>query len=398
MATASSDAEAVVPQLSRLRKVELHAHLNGCIREATLLELARERGVVLSSTVLHAPVSDGAAGAPSAPRDRRRSTGAHRSDRPRSLTECFQVFREIARAVNDLPALERIAREALRDHDAWGVAYLELRTTPKRLLVDSRRDRRTASKRDYAETVLRVMRECAADPAFRVTCRLILAVDRSLPLAEARETLALAVQLRAAHPGLVVGVDLGGNPLCGDFRDFRDLLQETREAGLKVTLHCAETPCDEGTDAYAEAAAMLDFRPDRLGHAILLPPPLQQRLRDLRIPVETCPTSNVMTLELHKPADGDLVHGLRQHALLRDWVAQGHPLTIGTDDPGVFHTDPTRELLLLLQCLGLTVAQLAEILLRSVDYAFCEEATKDRIRMEMINAAEEASDRIDCKV
>lgn len=93
-----------------------------------------------------------------------------------------------------------------------------------------------------------------------------------------------------------------------------------------------------------EAQDILDFAPERLGHALLLPASLQTKL--LRIPIETCPTSNVMTLELNRHENGahlTLLQGLAQHDNLRTWLKVSHPLTICTDDPGVFGTDLTTE-------------------------------------------------------
>jgi adenosine deaminase len=106
---------------------------------------------------------------------------------------------------------------------------------------------------------------------------------------------------------MVVGVDLGGNTTKQDFGMFQHLFQQAQNAGLNVTLHCAELPIkddpnnhdDDNRRRYKEAAAMLHFQPDRLGHALLLPPSLQALLKQLQIPVETCPTSNVTTTAIN---------------------------------------------------------------------------------------------------
>ena len=104
-------------------------------------------------------------------------------------------------------------------------------------------------------------------------------------------------------------------------------------------------------------------------------------LSDLKIPVESCPTSNVMTLELAKHFDGSLLDGLREHPQLENWLQTKHPISIGTDDPGVFHTTATKELLLLQKAFHLDKTDLQRISLDSINQAFCSEATK----LEVIN-------------
>jgi adenosine deaminase len=139
-------------------------------------------------------------------------------------------------------------------------------------------------------------------------------------------------------------------------------------------------PCD-GDDqatktAFEEAQSILNFGPDRLGHALLLPPPLHKKLSDLKIAVESCPTSNVMTLELAKHSSGSLLEGLKKHPQLEYWLRTKHPISIGTDDPGVFHTTATKELLLLQKAFGLEKSELKRIVLDSMDQAFCDDVTK----------------------
>jgi adenosine deaminase len=269
-----------------------------------------------------------------------------------------------------------------------------------------------------------------------------VAVDRSQSLQEATENIDLAIEFYNSNnsnnnktdeipPPRVVGVDLGGNPTKQDFQMFAPLFSKARRAGLKVTLHCGEVPCvndlknhvkddanirQEGAAVaqYDEAVAILDFKPDRLGHAMLLPPNLQARIVQERIPVETCPTSNVMTLELtnknkaviarHHDNDnsndnggdgdeigshnnnydnGNLIAGLRHHPTLKLWLQQEHPLCISTDDPGVFCTSLTQELLLVATTFQIAKEQLAEIVVFSMQHAFCDSDTKSRIQKRM---------------
>ncbi len=365
--------------LRDLPKIELHAHLNGSIREATLFELAEERMIQLNSNYFEASSSAS---------DQAKSNGEHSNnyDRPvliynkrhRSLMECFDIFSEIGKVIVDLEAIGRITREALEDFAKEGVVYLELRSTPKRLLgkrqhcngsfsLSSVATDDLATKRQYCETVIKTIIEFRkeeedryandledagiSNPRLPMVASFIVSVDRSHPIEYGFEHIDLAIELAKEYPGVVVGVDLGGNPLKSSFVDFRDCFEKARRSGLlSVTLHCAEVPCsddDRDSEAYADAKAILDFGPERLGHALILPPSLQSQLAELRIPVETCPTSNVMTTELvEKTSGGSLVDGVKRHPQLKCWLENNHPLCICTDDPGVFDTNATQEFVL----------------------------------------------------
>lgn len=210
----TSPAEEAQLDLARhLPKVELHAHLNGCIRESTLFELANERGIKLNEHHFAKEPDPG-------------DDHSMYNVRPRSLGDCFEMFSEITKCVDDLAALSRITSEALEDFAEQHVAYLELRSTPKKLLIKTGTNE-MATKRDYCKTVLECMQEFEKKEEQRYTsettsrdrlsrlpmvCRFIVAVDRSQPLADAREHVQLAETLTREFGGLVVGVDLGGNP------------------------------------------------------------------------------------------------------------------------------------------------------------------------------------------
>lgn len=77
-----------------------------------------------------------------------------------------------------------------------------------------------------------------------------------------------------------------------------------------MTVHCGEVP--DGPDFLAVIA----FRPERLGHAVILSDEVREALLSAvpRIPIEVCPTSNLLTLALSD-------HG--EHPTVQDWIREG---------------------------------------------------------------------------
>lgn len=105
-------------------------------------------------------------------------------------------------------------------------------------------------------------------------------------------------------------------------------------------------------------------------------------LDNIRIPVECCPTSNVMTLELAKHFKGDLVHGLRRHPRLKDWIDSEYPISINTDDPGIFNTNSTNELVLLAEAFEIKEPNIIKnIIEQSVEQIFESEEVKESLRV-----------------
>jgi adenosine deaminase len=344
--------------MDQVPKVELHAHLNGCIPPDLLRELAEERSVSLSAKHFAGTTSN-----------------------LRSLADCFDLFAELPNVINDLRALRRIAQAALEFFAEHHVVYLELRSTPKRLWKDFRNQEpgdgplnNNATKLDYVRTVLDTIAafnekeeeqynrlvvkglETSDATAIRLplVCRFIVSIDRAASLHEAAENVAAAVAFQST--GLVVGLDLGGNPTKQSFAIFASVFAQARkEYGLKCTIHCAEVESDEYRD-------ILMFRPDRLGHAVLMPP---EAFAGLDIPVETCPTSNLLTLELHHQST------TLQTMNVQQWIVDDYPFVICTDDPGIFHTNPSQELQLLKDAFG-TALDVERLMLRCIHYGFAE--------------------------
>ncbi|KAL8151195.1 hypothetical protein V2J09_021003 [Rumex salicifolius] len=333
-------------------KVELHAHLNGSIRDSTLMELARalvEKGIIVFSDFEQVIL---------------------KSDR--SLHEVFRLFDLIHIITTDHKTVTRITKEVLEDFAADNVVYLELRTTPKR------NDKIGMTKRSYMEAVIAGLRAVnTVDVDFtacnvgldtsvnrvhgidgirrrKIYVRLLLSIDRREDTASAMETVKLALELRNFG---VVGIDLSGNPIVGKWVTYLPALKFAREQGMRITLHCGEVPNQD------EIHAMLDFHPDRIGHACCLEDKAWTKLKTSKIPVEICLTSNIST---------NTIQSLDVHHFA-DLYNTKHPITLCTDDTCVFSTSLSKEYAIASAAFGLSRNEMFQLARNSVQFVFADE-------------------------
>ncbi|XP_021294696.1 adenosine deaminase-like protein [Herrania umbratica] len=333
-------------------KVELHAHLNGSVRDSTLLELARvlgEKGIIAFSDV---------------------ETVIMKSDR--TLHEVFKLFDLIHILTTDHSTVTRITKEVIEDFASENVVYLELRTTPKR------NDSIRMSKRSYMEAVMEGLKAVSSvdvdyAPAGLKTntfngttrkklyVRFLLSIDRRESTEAAMETVKLALEMRDSG---VVGIDLSGNPIVGSWTTFLPALKYAREQGLCITLHCGEVPNQE------EITAMLDFLPHRIGHACCFEKENWRKLKSLKIPVEICLTSNIRT---------ETISSIDNHHFADLYKAK-HPLVLCTDDSGVFSTSLSGEYRLASSAFGLRKTEMFQLAETAIDFIFADDGVKEELR------------------
>ena len=324
---------------SSLPKAELHSHLNGTIRPATLLELLTAHAPDLLPQL--GPAGAGALPTPAA---------------SPSLSECFRTFDLIHAAVCTPQALARVAREAVEDAAADNVRYLELRTTPRPLPGSAPGG---AALEAYAAAVAQGI--LAASATSRCAVRLLFSLDRAAQpeawegvagLARAWSARAfLGLQPFPLQPSvLLVGVDVSGHPGRGSVAPLFPLLASLRAPphALRIAFHAAELP---GTDA--EVEAVLAFAPERLGHMCALTPQRLAQAAAQRLTIELCPTSNLVTLQLPS---------LAHHPTLPTHLASPTlRLAMCTAVGGVFHTSLSAEYERVAQAFGLEEERLAQL-------------------------------------
>jgi aminodeoxyfutalosine deaminase len=144
-----------------------------------------------------------------------------------------------------------------------------------------------------------------------------------------------------------ISFGIGGDEIRGPATPFRDAYRYAKDAGLRLTAHAGETA---GPDSIRAA---LEIGAERIGHGIRAVDDvdLMRQLREEQIPLEICVTSNVRT---------GAVASVDVHPVRKLFDA-GVPITLNTDDPGVFETDLAREFALARDLFGFSEAELAQV-------------------------------------
>jgi len=153
-----------------------------------------------------------------------------------------------------------------------------------------------------------------------------------------------------------ISFGIGGDEVVGPARLFGDAYRYARDAGMRLTAHAGET---DGADS---VRAALEIGAERIGHGIRAADDvdLMRRLREENIPLEVSITSNVKT---------GAVATLHEHPLRR-LLDAGVPVTLNTDDPGIFETDLAAEFEVARTVLGVSAAELDVIRANAERYRF----------------------------
>lgn len=202
-----------------------------------------------------------------------------------------------------------------------------------------------------------------------IDCRVLLDHSRRRSVQRARRTLDLARR----HPEMVIGLGLAGDE-SHPLTPFADICREAADAGLRLVHHAGETTLPTlGVANIREAIGL--GRAERIGHGIaaLADPDLVAELRERRIPLEVCPTSNVLL---------GLVPDLAAHPFPR-LRAAGLAVTVNTDIPCHTHTTLTSEYTRLRDTFGYSDETLADLARASVTAAFAPDATKARLHRDI---------------
>ena len=319
--------------LRRWPKAELHVHLDGALRPATMLELARQQGVRLP-----ADTPDALAKAMLV-RD------------AKSLEEYLEKYSITLSVLQSAAALERVAYEFVIDKAAENVRYVEVRYSP--LL-----HRPALTLAQAIEAPLAGIRRASAETGTRVG--LIVCAMRTKPPSESLELAEVAAEYRAAG---VTAFDLAGAERGHPARDHRAAFEYAAAHSMACTCHAGE-----GDGPHSIHQALHDVGAQRIGHGTRLgeDPALLEEVIARKIPLEMCLTSNVHT---------HVVSSVAEHPFKR-YLQQGVVVTLNTDGPLTDGITLTDEYFQAHAALGLSAEDLARVVLNTCESAFLPEFEK----------------------
>ncbi len=194
-----------------------------------------------------------------------------------------------------------------------------------------------------------------AEQEFGITLYWIFDAVRHFGPEEAARVFRKAAELRPEWPS-IVGIGIGGDERRTGAEPFRELFQEAKDAGLRLTAHAGETMGPESI------WAALNIGAERIGHALSaqLDPDLMEVLAERQVPLEICVTSNVRT---------GCCPTLEEHPVRRYFDA-GLMVTLNSDDPAMFESDLQDEYRVAHDAFGFTAEHLRELAANSIEASF----------------------------
>jgi adenosine deaminase len=321
---------AVPDELIRaLPKTDLHLHLDGSLRPATILELGREQHIRLPADDLESL-----------------ARLVRMGDGERSLERYLQAFDVTLAVLQEADALSRAAYELAADCAAENVRYIEVRFSP---ILHTRHG---LSLKESVEAVRDGLQRAEVEHGIQtgiILCGIRhISPESSLVLAQ------LALEYKGAG---VVGFDLAGAEEHFPAKKHREAFFLILNNNINCTVHAGEA---FGPASIAQAVHYCGAH--RIGHGTRLreDPDLMNYVNDHRIALEMCLSSNVQTGAVTKLEDHPVKY----------YLDQGLRVTLNTDNRLMSNTDLCKEYALGVRHCGLTVHDLEEIVIFGFKSAF----------------------------
>jgi aminodeoxyfutalosine deaminase len=312
-------------------KIELHVHLEGTVRPATLLEIARRNDYALPAET---------------------EEGLAELYDFRDFAHFIEVWILTTNALRTAEDFRQVVVDYAAEASSHGAVYFEAIFSPaERVRKGVRWDEIFSGYCDGAEQ---------ARELHGVDVRLTPDIYRGCPLDEAEQVVRYSAKYRERG---VVGVGLGGLEAEYPPEPYEPVFALARDLGLASVPHAGEVAGPPSV-----RGALEELGADRLRHGIRAAedPGLLREIADRRIVLDVCPISNLRTRA---------VPALAEHPLPQ-LVAAGARCSISTDDPAMFGTDLSQDYDAAVS-LGLDPGEAYDA---GLEGAVCDEETRARLR------------------
>lgn len=290
--------------LQNIPKVELHRHLECSMRFSTFLELAEIAGIQVPADLNEA-------------RENFLVTSPMKD-----LGSVLNKFLHVQKVIGSPAALTRITYEIIEDAVKEGIRILELRYAPTFITE-------THPHLNFEIVHAAILKGMKQAEHFPIAVGLIATIQRIKPVSEAQAVLDFVLKNRDTF----VGLDLADNEDGFEPEIFKTIFERAKSEHLPITVHAGEASIPRAAENVRSSIEILGA--SRIGHGlqIINDPSVMALCRDRGIPLELCPTSNYLT---------QAIPSLKDHPI-RKLMEAGVPVTINSDDPGVFDIDLVNE-------------------------------------------------------
>jgi adenosine deaminase len=323
LSVAHPNEQDVINFIRDIPKTEIHLHLEACVNKETLKFLYKKNGTEVTDKEFEDKYNF------------------------KDLNGFIQVFFFVQGAVKEASDLGYFI-DSLADYlRSNNIVYSEAFFAPSKFIQNGL---------DFDEMVeVMVTRIRQIEVKDGITIRLLVDVSRSFGPANAMNNLNRVLGLKHKE---VIGIGLGGAELMGPAKDYAEVFKKAREAGLRCVSHSGE---DDGPWAIWDAVSLC--KAERIGHgtSAIQDPELMKYMKDNKIPIEICVTSNVFT--------GKYVRKEQNHPV-RYYYDQGMMLSINTDDPEIFNVNLTYEYFKLYRFLDFSLDELIDLVRQGVYCTF----------------------------
>lgn len=287
-----------IQELRSLPKIDLHRHLDCSMRWSTLLEIA---------TTLKIEI----------PKNSAQQRSHFLVTEPmKDLNAVLSKFLIAQKVLASEEILERLAFEACEDAFNDGIRICEMRYAPT-FIADGHT---SLTYEKIHQAFVRGLNR--AKKQMPIATGLICILQRILPLEKVSSVTDFAIE----NKDTFLALDLADNEMGSEPRKFAKDFERAKKAGLHITVHSGETPDKEAGQWIKDSIQILGA--ERIGHGIqaINHKDVMQLLIEKDIPLEVCPYSNYLT---------QAFASYETHPLRKLYDA-GVPVTLNSDDPGMF--------------------------------------------------------------
>ncbi len=315
--------QEVLEFLRKLPKTEIHLHIEACISKETIIKILENHKEKF---------------------DREEIEKLYQFKNLNDFIKLFLFILDTIKKPEDFEFIFDNLKQYLIKNN---IQYAEVFYAPSRLIQNGLEFKEIARTLDF------LSRECVLNGGPEI--KFLVDVSRTFGAENAKKNLQRLLQAKTdSH----IGIGLGGAELIGPAKDFKDVFAMARSEGLHCVAHSGE---DDGPWSIWDTLRIL--KAERIGHgtSAIQDPDLLEYIRDKRIPIEICLTSNLFT--------GKYVRRAQDHPVRR-YYDMGIICSINTDDPEIFNVDLTQEYYNLYKYLNFSITEIIDLIKMGVESTF----------------------------